>query len=467
MNRQNFIDDEASGNLKLDICPTVNCNCGTLIVTFNANSSRPVEFELNIHSWDFFTDDEDKVSDTFHDILGMALNDDEVRRFFFDRYFEMKREQAATAPMATPYRFRDFIFAAHYAFAFPFDEQWYVTEGQSKFLIMDAYSEKGSEWHCILRPTETAGEDPISPVMYHVDREKRVLNLLPLFRDKALFSEDELLELVNEQIPDFWELIERRYAKLKAAYDKYMESDDLDDVACPYCYDDELDDDFDDEDDSDEDYYPVKEMENIFDQVFSPSSPAKTKPHRISAGGAISLHEQLQPVLTGLSPGKIPFEIDFAAGIPDRTEIHLLIENGGEPRIWRTQSLRELFRGNRPNPQFPSSGAPPDEYEFYFTLTEGFISSYCHIAGVTPSDDEFIEVFSAIRRRPDGKRINKLHDAIWQIAALLLGLFPLSQAKFEAIFLRLEQSARHVKALSRISSNYLHMINDESERMRL
>ncbi len=464
MNKQHFINEEAGGNLKLEICPTANCNCGTLIVTFNANSSRPAEFELNIHDWDFFTDDEDEITDQFHDILGMSLQDDDVRGFFFDRYFELKREQAAEDPMSTPYRFSDSILAVRYAFAFPFDEHFTITCGATKYPVLDSYFENNDIWNCMLTPVDMESNEELQPVMYHVNREEKTLMLVPIPGLKAPFTEDKLLEMINAQIPDFWERIEKRFSKLKAACESYMESDDFDGPDCPYSYDDDFDD-FDDDDDFEDDDYLAEEMEDIFGRAFAPPQKTMPEPPPPIFESTISLHKKLQPILIGLSEGNIPLRIDFTAQIPDRTEISMMQRNSDELLTWRTTSLRELFRGNAQAPQLPLSGAPPEEYEAYFRLIESFIADYCHIAGIEPSDNEFMEIFSAVRRRPDGKPISDLHNAIWQIAALLLGLFPLSQAEFEAIFLRLEQSARHVKALNFTSSNYLHMINNDNNRM--
>jgi hypothetical protein len=47
-----------------------------------------------------------------------------------------------------------------------------------------------------------------------------------------------------------------------------------------------------------------------------------------------------------------------------------------------------------------------------------------------------------MRRRPDGRRINLMHDFVWQAAALALALYPCSEAEYNAIFMRLEKSAR-------------------------
>ncbi len=57
-------------------------------------------------------------------------------------------------------------------------------------------------------------------------------------------------------------------------------------------------------------------------------------------------------------------------------------------------------------------------------------------------DAELRDIYSALRRRPDGRSLGFVHDYIWQAAALILGTRPLSQAEFEAIMARMERSCR-------------------------
>jgi hypothetical protein len=57
-------------------------------------------------------------------------------------------------------------------------------------------------------------------------------------------------------------------------------------------------------------------------------------------------------------------------------------------------------------------------------------------------DAEMLEIYSTLRRRPDGKSLGFLHDYMWQAAGLALGTRPLSQVEFEAVLARLERSCR-------------------------
>jgi len=64
------------------------------------------------------------------------------------------------------------------------------------------------------------------------------------------------------------------------------------------------------------------------------------------------------------------------------------------------------------------------------------------------------EIYSALRRRPDGRSLGPMHDFLWQVAALTLGMHEVSAAEFEAIFGQLERSVREW-ALRPVSRNYV------------
>lgn len=64
------------------------------------------------------------------------------------------------------------------------------------------------------------------------------------------------------------------------------------------------------------------------------------------------------------------------------------------------------------------------------------------------------EIYSVLRRRPDGRSLGFVHDYMWQAAALILGTRSLSQAEFEAIMARLERSCRTFET-NATSRNYI------------
>ena len=106
--------------------------------------------------------------------------------------------------------------------------------------------------------------------------------------------------------------------------------------------------------------------------------------------------------------------------------------------FWEAVSLRALFRGNK---QPPVLGAYPEAYNDSFILLDMHALEISRFFG-DRRDVEMKEVYSTLRRRPDGRSLGFVHDYMWQAAALVLGTRPLCQAEFEAIMARLERSCR-------------------------
>ena len=117
---------------------------------------------------------------------------------------------------------------------------------------------------------------------------------------------------------------------------------------------------------------------------------------------------------------------------------------------WETESLRALFRGNK---QPPVLGDYPEAYNEVFILLDYHALEFSRFFG-NRRDAEMLEIYSCLRRRPDGKSMGAAHDYMWQAAAFILGTRPLSQAEFEAIMGRLERSCRTFM-LSPSSCNYI------------
>lgn len=116
----------------------------------------------------------------------------------------------------------------------------------------------------------------------------------------------------------------------------------------------------------------------------------------------------------------------------------LVFVNDGNNFDWTVTSLASLFRGNK---QPPHLGDYPEAYHECFLLLDMQFLQLCEFIG-DRRDAEMLEIFSALRRRPDGRSLGFVHDYMWQAAALMLGITPLSQAEFEAILARLERSCR-------------------------
>jgi hypothetical protein len=126
------------------------------------------------------------------------------------------------------------------------------------------------------------------------------------------------------------------------------------------------------------------------------------------------------------------------------------LTDGKEFWFWETDSLRALFRGNK---QPPVLGDYPEAYNDAFIIFDLHVLEVSKFFG-DRRDAEMKEIYSTLRRRPDGRSLGFVHDYMWQAAALVLGTRQLSQAEFEAIMARLEHSCRTFE-LGPTSRNYV------------
>lgn len=132
----------------------------------------------------------------------------------------------------------------------------------------------------------------------------------------------------------------------------------------------------------------------------------------------------------------------------DRT--WLLVVSGETTAQWRAESLRGLFRGDRVPPQLDDYSKA---YADCFGLLDVHLSEFSRLVG-PPRDEELRELFSLLRRRPDGKSTGFLHDYVWQALALILGTHALSEAEYNAILARHELSCRRA-AMGPSSRNFV------------
>ena len=148
----------------------------------------------------------------------------------------------------------------------------------------------------------------------------------------------------------------------------------------------------------------------------------------------------------------------------DRHAIQLF--DGAKFARWHVSSLRELYRGQRSPPASDVMNHYPREYRPHFYVLEGHLLTLCNARPDrgAPTDQEMESIYSALRRRPDGRSLGPIHEFLWQVSALLLGTRVLSQAEFEAIVGQLERSTRKwaVRPVSRYYAQYLteHLGND-------
>lgn len=127
------------------------------------------------------------------------------------------------------------------------------------------------------------------------------------------------------------------------------------------------------------------------------------------------------------------------AAMPVSMNRHSIVLSDGENSWpWEVVSLRELFRGDKKPPVL---GDYPEAYEDCCLALDLHAWQISEVFG-DRRDAEMREVYSALRRRPDGRSLVFLHDYMWQAAAVILGTRVLSQAEFEAILERLERSCR-------------------------
>ncbi|MBI4661660.1 MAG: hypothetical protein HY735_22785 [Verrucomicrobia bacterium] len=145
------------------------------------------------------------------------------------------------------------------------------------------------------------------------------------------------------------------------------------------------------------------------------------------------------------------------ADFSNREEI--LIYDGKKAGIWAVPSLRALFRGNKLAPTMPDE--PPPAYMPLLFFIEKHVLTFCDGLG-DKSDGEFEEAYSNLRRRPDGRSLSDLHCFLWQVAAGLLGVRPVSANEFDAIFGRLARSARTFR-IGPISRNYITVLRRMEE----
>lgn len=192
----------------------------------------------------------------------------------------------------------------------------------------------------------------------------------------------------------------------------------------------------------------------------------------LGKGSGEALPVELHPsMLAALARKEIPadgvrfgFEeecVKMRSAFQDRTKIVLIAKDSSEFVVWEVPSIRALFRGSdKVSPDVMQE--PPPEYNVFFQKIERHVVDF-GAAGYTPFDEEFIEVYSTMRRRPDGKSLGFVHDIVWQAAAFELGLRPWSEDEYTAVFNRLTKSAKTFK-IGKGSRNYITSIRPVYEK---
>jgi tetratricopeptide (TPR) repeat protein len=155
----------------------------------------------------------------------------------------------------------------------------------------------------------------------------------------------------------------------------------------------------------------------------------------------------------GLNPKKLTvvFETDGQGRVRVANKHSVNLYDGYKMALWEVPLLRDLFRGDAEPP--PDLNRYPPPFCIYFYLIEKHVLTLCDARG-DQTDQQMEEIYSSLRRRPDGRSLGEVHDFLWQIAALLLALYPLSEAEFDGTFGQLARSARGW-ALRPVSRNYV------------
>jgi hypothetical protein len=165
----------------------------------------------------------------------------------------------------------------------------------------------------------------------------------------------------------------------------------------------------------------------------------------------------------GLSPDKlsVALETDDRRNIrvPDKHSVP--VTDGEKVVSWPVSSLAALFRGSQTPP--PDMDHYPEAYTPHFFFIENHVLTVCEAKG-DRTDQELEEIYSVLRRRPDGRSLGAVHDFLWQVTALLLGTQVLSAAEFQALIGALERSTRKW-ALRPVSRNYVTYLRRTFDKM--
>ncbi|MGO8931188.1 MAG: hypothetical protein ACLQU3_30405 [Limisphaerales bacterium] len=177
----------------------------------------------------------------------------------------------------------------------------------------------------------------------------------------------------------------------------------------------------------------------------------------------------LVPTLRALveAGGLNPDKLSVALVADDHHNIQVLdrhsvpVTDGEKMAAWPVPALAGLFRGSRTPP--PDMDHYPEGFTPHFFFIENHVLTVCEAKG-DRTDQELEEIYSMLRRRPDGRSLGAVHDFLWQVTALLLGTQVLSAAEFQALIGALERSTRKW-ALRPVSRNYVTYLRRTFDKM--
>ena len=135
-----------------------------------------------------------------------------------------------------------------------------------------------------------------------------------------------------------------------------------------------------------------------------------------------------------------------------------LVSDGSHHAQVRLKPVSELFSGDHEPPSF-TDRPPPPRYVPFFATIELAAARYCARAGDTLRDKEYEEIYSDLRRRPDGQGRYAISEHIQCAIRLYMSVRDVSRAEYDAVLRRLTRSARTF-AMGYTSMNYTENVLD-------
>ena len=151
-----------------------------------------------------------------------------------------------------------------------------------------------------------------------------------------------------------------------------------------------------------------------------------------------------------MDPTMVPVAWDPSRGVLPAPRDFLVVQ--GENKFALTRApLTPLLEGPNVPPDLKDY---PEEYTLFFYSIEATVLEVCTLAGRDETDDEMLDLYSQIRRRPDTPGKTTLHTYVLAALQVYLSGHPTSRMEFEAVLQRLERSVRTFRTHP-TSRNYL------------
>ena len=196
------------------------------------------------------------------------------------------------------------------------------------------------------------------------------------------------------------------------------------------------------------------------------TQPEKRRAPQGASEPPLELTPSLRPLVEAagldLKNLSVALEADGQGHIRVCDRHYVPVTDGKKVVSWPVKSLRELVRGQRLPPD--DIEHYPPEYVMHFFFIENHLLTLCDAEG-DRTDQEMEEIYSTLRRKPDGRSLGPNHDFLWQVAALLLARHPFSQPEYEAFLGALVRSTRKW-SLRPVSRNYVDYLRQTIGRHR-